>query len=185
VAAKANQTNGTITPQIAGTLHVGVPLPWAHSSIWSRTAAGIGNGDRNSTLANFYFGGFGNNYVDNGSVQRYREFGALPGFEIDEVSGLNFVRQMVDVSLPPIVFESVGTQGLHLTWLRPAIFATGLWTELGNSSLRQNYANLGAQADLRFSILHWYEMTLSAGYAVGFRGGQRAGSEWMISLKIM
>ena len=74
----------------------GVPLPLPHSSLWSRTAAGIGNGSRNSTLANFYFGGFGNNYVDNGSVQRYREFCALPGFAIDEVSGLNFVRQMVE-----------------------------------------------------------------------------------------
>jgi hypothetical protein len=38
---------------------------------------------------------------------------------------------------------------------------------------------------LRFSVLHWYEMTLSAGYAVGYRGGSRAGEEWMISLKIM
>ena len=39
--------------------------------------------------------------------------------------------------------------------------------------------------DLKFSILHWYEMTLSAGYAVGFKGGKRAGDEWMVSLKIM
>jgi hypothetical protein len=34
-------------------------------------------------------------------------------------------------------------------------------------------------------VLHWYEMTLSAGYAVGYRGGMRAGDEWMVSLKIM
>ena len=32
-------------------------------------------------------------------------------------------------------------------------------------SRRATYANLGAQVDLRFSVLHWYEMTLSAGYA--------------------
>jgi hypothetical protein len=185
LAAKANQANGIITPQVAATLHVGVPLPWAHSSIWSRTGAGVGNGDRNSTLANFYFGGFGNNYVDSGPVQRYRDFGALPGFGIDEVSGLNFLRQMVEWCLPPVVFESIGTPSLHLSWLRPAVFATGLWTELGNSSLRKNYTSLGAQADLHFSILHWYDMTLSAGYAVGYQSGRRAGSEWMVSLKIM
>src|SRR5207302_1047391 len=47
------------------------------------------------------------------------------------------------------------------------------------------YANIGAQLDLRLSVLHWYEMTLSAGYAVGYRAGVRTGDEWMISLKIM
>jgi hypothetical protein len=44
---------------------------------------------------------------------------------------------------------------------------------------------VGAQTDLKFSVLHWYDMTLSVGYAVGFQSGKRAGSEWMISLKIM
>jgi len=39
--------------------------------------------------------------------------------------------------------------------------------------------------DLRFSVLHWFEMTLSAGYAVGYREGRRSGDEWMLSLKIM
>ena len=56
---------------------------------------------------------------------------------------------------------------------------------VANSTRRQDYANVGAQVDLKFSVLHWYDMTLSAGYAVGFQGGKRAGSEWMISLKIM
>jgi len=44
---------------------------------------------------------------------------------------------------------------------------------------------VGAQADLQFSVLHWYDMTLSVGFAAGFRGSQRAGTEWMVSLKIM
>src|SRR5205823_5948786 len=45
--------------------------------------------------------------------------------------------------------------------------------------------NVGAQADLRFTVLHWYEMTLSVGYAVGYKAGTRAGDEWIVSLKIM
>jgi hypothetical protein len=110
-----------------------------HSSIWLRSAAGGANGDRNNTLANFYFGGFGNNYVDSRSVQRYREYNSLPGFEIDQVSGLNFVRELVEWNMPPIVFESVGTPGFHLAWLRPAVFATALWTDVANPSHRQNY----------------------------------------------
>ena len=67
---------------------------------------------------------------------------------------------------------------------RRAIFASALVTNPGKGSLRQNYESVGGQADLRFSILHWYDLTLSAGYAVGFRDGKRTGSEWMLSLKI-
>jgi hypothetical protein len=83
------------------------------------------HGNRNNTLANFYFGGFGNNYVDSGPVQRYRQYYSLPGFEIDQVSGLHFVREMMEWNLPPVVFESIGMPSLHLAWLRPAIFAAG------------------------------------------------------------
>jgi len=136
-------------------------------------------------VANFYFGGFGNNYVDDGPIRRYREYYSLPGFGLNEVSGLSFVRELAEWSLPPLVFESVGTPSFYLTWLQPTLFAAGLWTEPGNASLRKDYASLGAQADLRFTILHWYDMTLSVGYAVGYEGSRRAGTEWMVSLKIM
>jgi hypothetical protein len=86
---------------------------------------------------------------------------------------------MLEANLPPAVFASLGTPAFHLAWLRPALFASVLYTN------EQRYNNAGAQIDLRFSVLHWYEMTLSAGYAVGYRGGSRAGEEWMVSLKIM
>ena len=75
---------------------------------------------------------------------------------------------------------SLGSPVFHLAWLRPALFASVLYADE-----KRRYNNAGAQIDLRFSVLHWYEMTLSAGYATGFRGGNRAGEEWMISLKIM
>ena len=39
--------------------------------------------------------------------------------------------------------------------------------------------------DLNFTILHWYPMTLSIGYAIGFGDGRRSHGEWMASLKIM
>ena len=180
-----SRVNGQVTPQVHGELDWGYALPLAHSSVWLRSAAGFANGDRNSTVANFYFGGFGNNYVDDKTVKRYREYSSLPGFGIDEVSALSFVREMVEWNLPPLVLEAAGTPGFYLTWLRPSVFAAGLWANPGNAALRQEYASVGAQTDLYFSILHRYDMTLSAGYAVGYRGGQRSGGEWMISLKIM
>ena len=182
---QGNRVNGQVTPQVFGSLDLGMPLPIPHSSIWSRTAAGAANGDYNQTVANFYFGGFGNNYVDDGPIQRYREYYSFPGFGLQEISGLKFVKELVEWEVPPVVFEDVGTPGFYLTWLRPSVFAGELWTEPTSSTLRKNYTSVGAQADLRFTLLHWYDMTLSVGYAVGYQGAQRAGSEWMLSLKIM
>jgi hypothetical protein len=180
-----NHVSGQDIQQLRGGLDLGFALPLAHSSVWLRSAAGVASGDRSNPVANYYFGGFGNNYVDDGNVKRYREYSSLPGFKIDEVSALSFVRELVEWNLPPVVFESVGTPGFYLNWLRPAVFAAGLWTDPGHSALGKNYASVGTQADLHISVLHWYDMTLSVGYAVGYQGSRRANSEWMISLKIM
>jgi hypothetical protein len=166
-------------------LDFGWSLPWEHASLWSRSALGVTAGARGGSLGNFYFGGFGNNVIDNGAVKRYREVGSMPGFEIDEIAGRRFVRQMVELNLPPVVFESAGWPGFHATWLRPAVFATALRTAPRDGSASASSLSLGMQWDLRLSVLHWYEMILSAGYGAGHRGGRRAGDEWMLSLKIM
>jgi hypothetical protein len=34
-------------------------------------------------------------------------------------------------------------------------------------------------------VLYWYDMTLSTGFAAGFKGSRRSGNEWMVSLKIL
>jgi hypothetical protein len=65
------------------------------------------------------------------------------------------------------------------------VFVAGLWADPGNASVRKDYQSVGTQADLRFSVLHWYDMTLSVGFALGLQGGRRTDSEWMISLKIL
>ena len=182
---QGNRVNGQVTPQLFGNLDLGTPLPIPHSSLWSRTYAGAANGDYNTTVANFYFGGFGNNYVDDGTIQRYREYYSMPGFGLQEISALKFVKEMVEWEVPPVVFEDVGAPSFYLTWLRPSVFAAGLWTEPTSASLRKNYTSIGTQGDLRFTVLHRYDMTLSVGFAAGFQGTQRAGTEWMVSLKIM
>jgi hypothetical protein len=69
--------------------------------------------------------------------------------------------------------------------LRPAVFGAFLWTDPTNRSRRTAYQSLGTQLDLRFHVLHWYDMTLSLGYALGFKDGKRAGDEVMLSLKIL
>jgi len=181
----SNLVDSRFIPQVLGSIDFGVPLPLAHSSFWLRSAAGIARGEANDQYANFFFGGFGNNYVDaNRPEKRYRQWDAFPGFEINELSGRRFARTMAELNLPPYIFESVGTPAFYLAWLRPAVFSSLLRT---NRDIPQGgrYANAGAQVDLRFSVLHWYDMTLSVGYAVGYRGSERAGHEWMVSLKIM
>lgn len=182
---KASHIATGTTTQVRGNFDYGFQLPIAHSSIWLRSSAGVGTGSRDNPVASYYFGGFGNNYVDKGSVKRYRNYDSLPGFGIDEIGGQSFLRELGEWDLPPWVFESVGTPGFYLNWLRPAVFATGLWTDPGNKTLRKSYADLGMQADLRFHVLHRYDMTLSFGYAVGFQKSRRSGDEFMISLKVL
>ena len=185
IILKGNQVKGDTPAQLRGNFDYGIPLPLAHSSIWLRSSAGASSGKRDDPVANFYFGAFGNNYVDSRAVKRYREYDSMPGFGIDEISAQAFFRQMVEWTLPPIIFESIGTPALYLNWLRPAVFASALWADPTNSSRRKDYQSLGTQLDLRISVLHWYEMTLSLGYAIGYQGGRRKGDEVMVSLKIL
>jgi hypothetical protein len=180
-----NRASGQITPRLRGIVDYGVELPLLHSSVWLRSAGGIASGGGNATIAKSYFGSFGNNYVDNGPVRRYRDWNSFPGFGIEEISALDFVREMVEWNLSPIDFASLGTPALYAKSLQPSVFAAGLWMEPGSAAQRKGYASVGAQADLRLGVLHWYEMTLSVGFAAGYRGGQHAGNEWMVSLKIM
>ena len=183
--ATVNHTGGETMWQLRGGVDYGWDLPLPNSSIWLRTVAGIASDKRDNPVAPFYFGGFGNNYVDRGSIKRYREYDAFPGFEINELSGLSFVRPMLEWNLPPVAFESLGGPAFHLQWMRPAVFASALWTDPERSSFRKDYQNLGGQLDFHFSILHWSNMTFSVGYAAGYRGGKYSGDEWMVSLKIM
>lgn len=185
LVAYGSAANSQWVPQWIGTFDIGRPLPVPNTSVWLRSAAGAAYGDPEDPLANFYFGGFGNNWVDNGLVPRYRNFDALPGFEINERQALRFVREMVEVNLPPVFFESLGRPDFHLSSLRPAVFVAGLWTDPDRGTSEARLGSVGVQADLGFRILHWYDMTLSAGFAWGFEGRDFAGTEFMLSLKIL
>ena len=145
----------------------------------------MANGDRNSTVANFYFGGFGNNYVDDKSVKRYRKYDSLPGFGIDEVSALNSCARWPNGICRRTCSSRSARRASTFAGCGRRCSPPGCGRIRDNWSQRKEYGSVGAQADLYFSVLHRYDMTLSAGYAVGFEGSRRKGSEWMISLKIM
>jgi len=183
--AGAEYVNGDTIPKFAGNFDFGFPLWWRHSSLWFRNSAGFAIGDTLDEFANFFFGGFGNNYVDSGEIKRYRNVYAMPGFELNEIFGRNFGRSMIELNLPPVRFDRVGTPGFYLSWARPAIFATALVTNTDTSVLRQDVYNVGAQIDLRFTVLSRMDMTISLGYAVARGKGADQSEEYMISLKIM
>lgn len=170
---------------IRGSYDRGMALPFNHSSIWFRQAAGLSPHDPAQPFANFFFGGFGNNYVDRGNEKRYREIDSLPGAALNEIGGRNFVKSMVEVNLPPLRFEGFGKPGLHAPWLRPAIFVTGLATNLDQDESRRVLFNTGAQADLKISALSALDLTLSFGAAIAVERGQAPRREAMISLKVL
>jgi len=181
----ADYAGSDFVPKIRGGFDFGFALPWKHSSVWLYSAAGFANGDRDNSLANWYLGGFGNNYVDDGEVKRYRKFYSFPGFNIDELNGKNFAKTMLEWNLPPITLKEVGTPSFYLTWIRTALFAGGLVTDFGKDGYKETYGTIGAQVDLHFTIVHRLPMTLSFGYAQGYTDGGKFDSEWMISLKIL
>jgi len=162
----------------------GFALPWKHSSIWFYNSAGSSDGDLLNPLGNHYFGGFGNNYLDNREDKRYREYSSLPGFEIDEIRATDFVKSVAEWNLPPIRFREVGTPGFFLSHIRPAVFYGYLLADPGEF-LERSVSTAGVQLDLKFKLAHRLPMTLSLGYAQGFEDGRRLGEEWMVSLKIL
>jgi len=184
VVATTDHANSETIPKLRAGLDFGFALPWKHSSVWFYNAAGASDGNRLNTLSNYYFGGYGNNYVDDGEVKRYRKFYSMPGFEIDAISAHQFVKSVAEWNLPPIRFRSVGTPGFYLSWVRPAVFVAGLVTDPGKR-FEQTFTSAGFQLDLHFTLGHRHTMTLSAGYAAGFNSGDKIDDELMISLKVL
>jgi hypothetical protein len=166
-------------------LDVGAPLPLHNSSIWMRAAGGYSPGDRNEPFANFFFGGFGNNWVDHQEPKRYRDVGSFPGITIDEVAGTTFGKALLDWNLPPLRFRRIGTPAFYATWARMSLFTSVLTTNFDSDADRRTLGNIGGQIDLRFMLLTQQSLTLSFGYAQAFERRQARSDEMMVSLKIL
>jgi hypothetical protein len=166
-------------------LDFGLPLPLAHSSFWLRNAAGYSHGDHIQPLANYYFGGFGNNWVDHGAIKRYRNYDALPGAEINEIAGTNFVRSVVELNLPPLRFRRIGIPSLYVSWARSALFASALRINLDSDLDERSVYNVGGQIDFRIVMLSHLRFTLSFGYATWFEHSTSQADEFMVSLKVL
>jgi hypothetical protein len=185
MAVQNDYVHDTFFTRAHATLDLGTALPIGHSSVWLRSAAGLSPQSVTEPFANFYFGAFGNNYIDRNAEKRYREYYALPGAERNSIAGRNFVRSMVEWNLPPIRFSRVGTKGAYLSWIRPAIFATGLMTNLDQKDIRRKALSTGAQLDFKITVMAVLDMTLSVGGGVTFERDRKAAREGMISLRVL
>ena len=172
-------------PRLWGNLDLGLSLPMKYSSLWLRSAAGYSWGEPENTLSNYYFGGFGNNWVDYQEVRRFRKHYSFPGIEINELEGNNFGRLMLEWELPPLRFERAGFPELYCTWASAAIFGSAIVTDLDESEFRQELYNVGVQVDFKLVIFTNLSSTLSIGYARAFDNDRNGSNEFMISLKIL
>jgi hypothetical protein len=188
ITAHGNRGAGNLIPSLTGTFDFGIPLPLDHSSVWLRTGASVSAGERTDPLANFYLGGFGNNYVDsgdNGGAQRYRELLSMPGFELDALSGQSLVKATVEWCLPPWRYEALGSPGLYVSWARPELFASALETDPGNHTYHRSSSDVGAQLDFQLQVMHRLPMMLSVGVAQGYGGGGLGKTEFMLSFQVL
>ncbi len=180
-----SHANGNTIPALYGGIDFGRPFVFRHSSLWLRSGAGWADGAIDDPYANFFFGGFGNNWVDQHEIKRYREHFSFPGFEISEIGARSYVRSTLEWNLPPLRFSNFGTPANFLSWMRPAVFAGILVANPGEGARMRRLENLGMQLDFQFNVMHEQEMTLSLGYALGFEKGRSNGDEFMLSLKVM
>ncbi|MBV9330256.1 MAG: hypothetical protein JOZ55_01750, partial [Alphaproteobacteria bacterium] len=174
-------------PKIHAGLDFGFPAIWQHSSLWLYSSAGIAMGTESNVLNDFYFGAFGNNYVDYGSVKRYRDYDSFPGFKIDEIGARSFLKSTLEWNLPPVRFEEIGVPAFYLGSIRTALFGGALWADPGSRKGNEHVLeDVGLQLDLNFTIDVNLPMTFSVGYAHGFGDNAVHGREEILaSLKIL
>ncbi|MBA4313679.1 MAG: hypothetical protein C0417_13735 [Chlorobiaceae bacterium] len=180
-----NYVNGKHFPRLSASGDYGFMLPIYHSSIWLRSSLGYSFGKRSEPFANFYFGGFGNNWVDYQEAKRYRSYYSFPGTEINAIGGTNFGKLLFEWTLPPLRFRRFGLSNFYCNWAHLTIFSSGIVTNIDSKEDRASFINSGSQIDFKIVLFSRLESTLSVGYAIAAEKRQRLTKEFMVSLKIL
>ncbi|MDZ7291757.1 MAG: hypothetical protein ONB44_16095 [candidate division KSB1 bacterium] len=185
IISQNHYVNAKFFPRVYSNFDYGIPLALNHSSIWWRSSLGYSFGDRDEPFANFFFGGFGNNWVDHLAEKRYREYYSFPGVELNAIGGTNYGKAMLEWTLPPLRFRRLGMPNFYCNWARFALFSSGLVTNVDSPKSRRELLNAGGQIDFRLVMLSHLSTTLSFGYAAAVEKNRRLAKEFMISLKIL
>ena len=185
IISNNNYVNKRIVPLVNTNFDYGFPLLLNHSSIWLRSSAGTSFGEYNDPFANFYFGGFGNNWIDNQHEKQYRNFYSFPGVELNDVNGKNFAKILLEWNIPPLRFSNLGFPSFYFPWVRTSLFSSGIITNFSNPGLERKLLNFGGQIDFKIIMMSHLQATFSLGYAVASEEAKHLSNEFMISLKIL
>ncbi|MEI6576996.1 MAG: hypothetical protein WCO63_12540 [Bacteroidota bacterium] len=170
-------------PQLINNFDVGLLLPSRNTSLWFRTSAGQSFGESDKSNSYFYFGGFGNNYIDYRPTQQYRELSRFPGVQIDGISALNYGKLSTEIDFRPIRFRKLGFLAFYTTYARFTLFGMGLFTNIENDQPQQNFFSSGVQLDFELVLFSLLKSTLSFGYSRAY-GPMSPGDQYMVSLKL-
>ena len=186
VYAYSSMAKQTFYPQLVNNFDLGYLLPLRNTSFWLRSSVGQSFGQTDKTNSFFYFGGFGNNFLDYRSSQQYREMSSFPGMEIDAISAINYGKLSMEVNLKPVRFRRLGFKGLYSTYARLTMFGMGLFTNVGYNQpqIRQlNYYSSGTQLDFEIVLFSLLKATLSVGYSKAY-SHLKNDDQFMVSLKL-
>ncbi|MCQ2177792.1 MAG: hypothetical protein MJY42_02775 [Bacteroidales bacterium] len=178
---------GKLFPAIDLTWEQGFLLPVGlHNSFWLKGTVGQSFGDASTTLGNSYFGGFRNNYIDNGAVNRYRTISAMPGARIDQIKAHSYAKFTGEINFSPIRFNNFGALQCYPNYIQFTAFANDLMADYWGPEMnnRANYISAGLQMNVQLVLFAHMSTTLSVGYARIWGNGLNNG-EFMISLKLL
>lgn len=180
---------GKLFPAVTASYSCGTTMPFMrNTSGWLYLAAGQNFGDAESSLGNSYFGGFQNNYIDNGTVYRYRSISTMPGTDIDAIGAHSFLKATAELNLQPVRFRNVGMLCMYPTFAQLSLFSTDLMANPWGSHQFNNFVNVGAQLNVEVVLFNYMKTTWSVGYARIFNqsssGFNRNAGEWLVSLKL-
>jgi hypothetical protein len=183
VSGEIDDTFPKIFPHVWGEYTRGFLLPLRNSSLWIRSSAGKAYGNASDPFATFYFGAFGNNWIDKGDFSRYREYYSFPGVQIDEIGANSFAKSLAEWDLTPLHFRDLGSTKVYCNWARLALF-TGVLGANPASDQRSGYVDGGAQVDFRLVWFSQVKSTFSTGFAASHDDTGHNETEFMVSLKI-
>ncbi len=157
-----------------------LPALFPHNILHFKLMGGYRRTLDDMAIGKFYFGGFGNRYLEDGKIRQYRKVFRFPGIPIYSLATDRFVKGLIEHSSPPYRPGGIHLGHHYLSYINASWYSQGLWLNSPRSKL---WLSLGAQ--INFNFKHWYNLqsTLSLGAARAWWQDHH-NNEWFISLKL-
>ena len=152
-----------------------------HNTLHFKLAAGYHYDNKSLRQARFYFGGFGNRYVENENVKQYRKVFRFPGIPIYSLDAERFIKIMFENNFPPIRFVNISFSQHFINHFDASLYSQAL---ILKSDLAKKWIDIGVQGNVVFK--HWFnlESTFSAGIAKAWWDNGEDW-QWFLSIKLL